>query len=357
VSATPGREKSKYGGEGPKFNIGGLGLEERVQKDLEEAARHSIARKTWATYSTAERLLQRFCSEKKQVLEYPVSEQMMLNFIHWLAYDRNVSAATINGYLAGVRKIHIVRGWPEPQLRTQLVKMVLEGRKNMEAADRLRRREEGRQPVTVDIMKVIKNRLVEWEAESADKLSVWAVCTLLFHGVLRGGELLCRSTFMFDPACSLTRQDILVVEDRKEAGKSMVQIKVKMPKEDKKGEVTVVDIYENGSDICPVRAVRKWQKATRGAEEDQPAFRFASGVPITGAGFNAVLKARLDGWLEEKITAHSFRIGAASRMGQAGLADSEVQAVGRWGSRAFETYLRLPRTKRMMVARRMSLLK
>jgi hypothetical protein len=351
--ATPGVGRSKYGGEGPLFDMSGLGLSTGVQQDLEEAARHSLARKTWATYNTAERMLEKFCKDKGHKLVWPLQESTLLNFIHWLAYDRGVSAATINGYLAGVRKIHVVRGFPEPQFRTQLVKMVLEGRKNMEAADRLRRRTGGRQPVTVDIMKLIKNRLVQWNAPKEDKLTTWAVCSLLFHGAFRGGEILCRSAVTFDPACSLTRQDIMIVEDVKDSDRSMVQVRVKMPKEDRKGEITVVDVYQTESDICPVRAVKKWKWATAGAEEDQPAFRFDSGLPVTAANLNAILKERLEGFLEEKISTHSFRIGAASRMGQIGMSDREVQAIGRWGSRAFETYLRLPRTKRMMVARRL----
>jgi Phage integrase SAM-like domain len=150
--ATPGVGRSKYGGEGPLFDMSSLGLSTGVQQDLEEAARHSLARKTWATYNTAERMLEKFCKDKGHKLVWPLQESTLLNFIHWLAYDRGVSAATINGYLAGVRKIHVMRGFPEPQFRTQLVKMVLEGRKNMEAADRLRRRAKGRQPVTIDIL-------------------------------------------------------------------------------------------------------------------------------------------------------------------------------------------------------------
>jgi hypothetical protein len=133
-----------------------------------------------------------------------------------------------------------------------------------------------------------------------------------------------------------------------------VQVRVKVPKEDRKGEQVIVDVFETGSDICPVRAVKKWRAVTDGAQENQPAFVFESGWPVTGASFNAVLKERLATVLEGvKITTHSFCIGAASRLGELGVSDKEVKAVGRWGSRAFETYLRLPRTKRMVVAKKM----
>jgi hypothetical protein len=166
---------------------------------------------------------------------------------------------------------------------------------------------------------------------------------------------LCRVASTFDPACNLMRRDLIVVKDSCGGDGDMVQVNVKMPKEDKKGEQVVVDVYQTGTDICPVRAVKKWRAVTGGQSEDQPAFVFESGWPVTGANFNAVLKERLGEMLEGmQITSHSFRIGAASRLGQLGVSDTEVKAMGRWGSRAFETYLRLPRTKRMVIARKLA---
>jgi hypothetical protein len=41
-------------------------------------------------------------------------------------------------------------------------------------------------------------------------------------------------------------------------------------------------------------------------------------------------------------------------MGRLGFADREVKAVGRWSSRAFEGYIRLPRTKRKLVAEKLA---
>jgi hypothetical protein len=69
---------------------------------------------------------------------------------------------------------------------------------------------------------------------------------------------------------------------------------------------------------------------------------------------NKLLKERLNGFLEgadKWFTVHSFRTGAASWLGSVGVQDEEVKALGRWSSRAFEEYLRLPRTKRRAVAR------
>jgi hypothetical protein len=326
-------------------------LSEKARMDLSEAARHSIARRTWGSYRSAERLLAQFCKENNKPLELPVSESMVLGYIHWLAFERNLSAATISGYLAGIKKLHTIRGLPEPVLRTKLVQMVLEGRKNAEAAVRLRQDGLGRQPATPDVLALLKARIRESDMPNVDKITTWTVATLLFHGAFRGGELLSRTAASFDPAYTLLRRDIVIAENSQT--EKSVQVKVKAPKEDKKGSAIVVDIFQTDTELCPVRAVEKWFRVTKDMEEDQPGFRWACGTPITCASFNNMLKDRLGG-LVNGISCHSFRIGAASMMGSLGFSDKDVKAVGRWGSRAFEGYIRLPRTKRMLVARKLA---
>ena len=46
-----------------------------------------------------------------------------------------------------------------------------------------------------------------------------------------------------------------------------------------------------------------------------------------------------------------FRAGAASAMAALGYGDEDIQAVGRWSSRAFLKYIKLPRTRRAEVAK------
>jgi hypothetical protein len=88
----------------------------------------------------------------------------------------------------------------------------------------------------------------------------------------------------------------------------------------------------------------------------QPAFRWSDGRPLTQNQFRKILKDRLTGHVEDPeavFCTHSFRIGIASMLGALGYGDGEVQAVGRWSSRAFEEYMLLPRTKRMQMAKLM----
>jgi hypothetical protein len=188
--------------------------------------------------------------------------------------------------------------------------------------------------------------------ELVDKRMLWAAAAIMFFGALRGNELLCRSVGQFDPAYTLCSQDIQVQGER--AGGRRLQIRVKAPKEKKNGGDTVVDIFQAKPDVCPVSAFEKWREMGPVWEWGQPAFRWSSGRPLTSAQFNVVLKERLKGYVagaDRWFTTHSFRTGAASMMAAMGYGDEDIKSMGRWSSRAFETYIRLPRSKRIEMAR------
>ncbi len=50
-------------------------------------------------------------------------------------------------------------------------------------------------------------------------------------------------------------------------------------------------------------------------------------------------------------------IGIASMLGSAGFEDQEIMATGRWSSRVFERYLKLTRTKRAEVNKKIGKLR
>ncbi len=86
-------------------------------------------------------------------------------------------------------------------------------------------------------------------------------------------------------------------------------------------------------------------------------FRFDNGTPLTGTRMNRLIDQLLNPYVDRnigKFNSHSFRIGLASLLANAGLPDDELQAIGRWSSRAFEVYLKLKRTKRMSVGRKVT---
>jgi len=351
ITASPG--SAKYGASAAQsIDFSRLGLPDKVQKELQIAASHSMAGRTWQSYKTAERMLAKYLRSCGKKPELPVSEKCMLGFVHWLAFERQLKASSISGYLAGIRKLHIMKGIEVPEIRTELVNMVLDGKKNMDATSRLQQVQKERQPVTIDIMKLLKTQIMQWQAHQQDKLTAWVVCSLLFHAACRGGELLCRTKDTFDPAVNLLRKDLYMVGRNTE--KASLQVKLKTPKESKDNRAVIVDVFGTGSQICPLRAFTKWERATAGAQADQPAFKWADGSLVTTNAMNILIKKLLDEYIPgHRISVHSFRTGTASMMAQLGYSDKDIKAVGRWSSRAFENYIKLPRSKKLQTLQKL----
>ena len=106
--------------------------------------------------------------------------------------------------------------------------------------------------------------------------------------------------------------------------------------------------------MCPVNAFLKWSNYTR-PEKGLPLFRGKDGTPMTGREVNKQLKSLLGRFAKYgngTISSHSFRSGIVSILGSKGFSDEEIKLVGRWSSRAFIRYMKLPRTQRAAIARR-----
>ena len=273
----------------------------------------------------------------------------------WLA-NRGLTAKTICVYLAGIRQGHIVEGLTPPVIRTPLVNMVIDGKKHMDAFKSKTSGDKSRLPMTADLMKLLKEEIRMDNIDERDKLLLWTVAALAFNGGFRIHELLTRKASTFDPDFSLLRRDLSSKTFK--VGKqnlSSIQVLIKSEKKDRIGAGTIVDVYESGGQICPVRAYKKWEKANPSSKKKRLAFLESSGKPLTGRRFNSFLKKYLSKYTAgtgRPITSHSFRSGLATMMGELGFGDDDIKAVGRWSSRCFEDYLKLPRTKRAIMAKK-----
>ena len=329
----------------------GKQLEQGEWEELDELYSYGLAKGTWSSYKTAERL--QCCEEKDIEKKLPLEENTVLAFVHWLAFRRGSKASTIDTYLSGIRQLHVERGLPTDNIRTDRVKTILKGLKNKNLAEDRKEGVEKRKPITTDILLVLKGKLAEADMNGRDQRLVWTVSSILFHGAFRVHELLCKKQSSFDPDFTLLGRDVKLVT---QGGREVLQLKIKAPKEQKVGKDVIVDVYSTDTELCPVRAFKKWSKF-RGKEEELPLFRFSSGIPLTGKKFNEVVRDRLKGEVEdiEKLfSSHSFRAGAASMMAAIGYSDDDIKAVGRWSSRAFMEYIKLPRTQRAEIARKIN---
>ena len=347
---------TKYGPRGlyDKNSFSNLGLSLKMKEALAVVANHSLSHNTWSTYRTVQNLLGKCQMEMRVVFPFPMETSHVLKFVSWL-FARRLKGSTVSAYLSGLRQIHLVKGFDEPVLRPALVKNIIGGKCHMDTiCDRLSKRAK-RMPVTVNILKLLKSTLNESKMNYGDKRLLWAVSVIAFSGAFRIHELLARKQGSFDPSFTLLQRDIKLVKVKiGQSEQEILTVKLKSPKEDRIGRDVIVDVYTTGGLLCPVRAYKKWLETCPPLEAKKPAFRQTDGVPLTGRKMNKVLKELLSKHLDyrkAKISTHSFRSGIASMMGSLGYSDEDIQAVGRWSSQAFESYLKMPRTKRAKMAR------
>jgi hypothetical protein len=356
IKNTPRASKgsSKYGSNIPsndKF-LEGLQLPEYVIATLGPLASYSLAKGTWSSYRTAERLLLMCFKDRGHQLELPCSQEDILIFVSWLIKVRKVKAGTVSTYLAGIRQMHIMKGMPVPEIKTELIKFLLRGMKHKENIAERQGGTAKRLPMTMNMMKLLKEKIRTWHAPMERKLLIWAVSTISFHGAFRSKELLCRLETEFDPDFDMLADDLNV---KAAPGENLryLAVKLKCPKENKTGKAVVVEVFESGGAICPVKAFTRWASMSK-PEKGYPLFRDEQGTPLTGRKFNITLRELLESHVnyeKGKFTSHSFRIGLASTLGARGFSDHDIKEAGRWSSNAFEIYMKLPRVKRAGVAR------
>jgi hypothetical protein len=331
----------------------GFNLSERSTAVLLEIGDHGLAKSTWSTYGTAQRMLAKCAKDTKRSMQLPLSQADLLEYIAWLVSERQVKAGTINSYLSGLRQLHILKGMEPPNLRTGLVKLLLQGKKNMDNTEARKGKQVRRLPITMNVMRLLKEEIRKWPVALDQKLLVWAIATVAFHGAFRIHELLCRTEAAFDPDFTLLTEDIRVIKEGTELGSKVLEVKLKCPKESKAGKTVIVELFETGGTLCPVKAFERWQLKNKN-QEGLPAFRDRTGKPVTGTKMNIWLKTLLGKHVDQtkgKFTSHSFRIGLATTLGTLGFTTNDIKEAGRWSSNAYEVYMRLPRRRRQTVAR------
>ena len=147
-------------------------------------------------------------------------------------------------------------------------------------------KKKGRMPMTIPLLRLLKGKIRQADLDTDMKLLMWAVSTLAFYGAFRIHELLSKNEATYDPDHTLLVEDVKL---RGQTGNQVLEISLKCPKEKKSGNPTVVDVFEVGGPLCPVKAFTKWARQSD-LTIGQPLFRKQDGTPMTGRKFNSLLK-------------------------------------------------------------------
>lgn len=261
---------------------------------------------------------------------WPPTLQSIVEFVAHLS-AQGVAPSTVKSYLSGVSFKCKMDGHIDV---TQffLIKKMLNG------MSRLTERVDSRLPITPDLLFKIVRILPVVCHTSYEAVLFSAIFTLAFYAFLRVGELVVTKQGVAGHA--LLAHNVEVCDREK-------TLKIKLPhsKTDQEGKGVVLIVQRNGSGICPFHFIKLFL-ALR-SQVPGVFFCHIGNNPVTRYQFSAVLSKSLRaiGVSTNRYKSHSFRVGAATLASMKGFTEEKIKELGRWESRAFKTYIRIPTDK------------
>ena len=332
------------------------GLSENISSQLAARTNMALANNTKSNYNTVKNNIRRCELALDCDLKFPWTITQTLHFIAYLLFTRNVKSNTVSCQLSGVRMAHIELGFDNPNLRTPLVNLLLRGTEHWDKIQERLSGAKSRTPVTIDMMRVIKRKLLESSYDHLTKVTFWAACTLIWNGSLRVHEALSRSQNSYDPQTTLLKSDVEIFRETiNHVDRSVIKILIKSPKEDRIGKDMCLEIFGNNTFLCPVRALNKYLSERTKLDkfnQDLPLFLKQNSKCLSGRDFNIILSdltAEVTENSSSIVKSHSLRAGVPSELAKQGADPHHIQGVGRWSSDAWKDYCKLGRKKRMNI--------
>ena len=316
---------------------------EAVMSKLSEGSRASYE-VGWRQWCTWRRVQQKDIYLKGETRDQrKEDEDDMLRFLTFLAVMRRAEG-TVRQRLFALKMGHVVAGYEDPTLHRTRLWAALTGFKRWQPETRRK------YPVLPCMMRWIKQHLAESASFSnGDKIALWAAMATAFFFLLRASEYLVQanrswSTRRVLKGCEVegrTNNQTCRIQNAQE-----VVIYLTGSKTDQYNQGTIRNHYRSGDlCLCPVRAFgemeRHYPERFRGAEAEEPLFRFEDGTPITRDDIHGMvqLAAVADGQQGARFGSHSLRIGGATALYQGTKDLEQVKRFGRWTSDAFHGYL------------------
>ena len=285
----------------------------------------SYATRTRQSYRTHRKCYLRFCA----MLHYnpvPASTPVICRYAAFLARTHKFNS--IKQYMNIIRLMHLEWDLPNPLENNFHIQHVLRGvRRNI--GDCVTQK----LPITPAMLHRIRNTLDLSQARDAN---VWAICLVLFFGLLRKSSVLPVSRSLLSPSRVLTRSDITFSS----AG---MCLRIRNTKTIQHGErvLTLPMPMMVGHALCPVQATFNAFKFCPQVPATQPAFCVLPGVPITGPSFDARLRSCLAtaGFQPSRYSGHSLRRAGATWCFQVGVPAETIRALGDWRSSCYLQYI------------------
>lgn len=170
-------------------------------------AHFGLAEATWSSYQTVANHIQRCEDHTGKDLSLPFTLEKTLTLVAWMIEERNLKSKIIDKYLSGLRMVHLSEGLDLPCLREPIVKLTLSGKHNWDSVkEKIGGNSNKRDPITFDMMKLFKKKLLTINWTVKKKILFHAVSTLACNGSFRIYELLSRDAKSFDSTVTLMQR-------------------------------------------------------------------------------------------------------------------------------------------------------
>ena len=309
-----------------------------------------LAQSTRRSYETPRRSFIRFCTLSGRRHSsgscLPATGRWLIEWITSLA--GRVKVKTIKQYLSGLRSYHVDLGLPVVAFSDELLERVMRGIKRDHAEPDRRERT----PLTRDHLLRILRKL---HLPSYTSHTLKAAFTLAFAGFLRVGKFTYQTADLeLGPHFRnwfLTKSSIKISRDR-----SHMSVYLPASKTDPFRHGVEIIVAATGDEAGAVRAMDEFLRADPHRSPLAPLF-VADRARSTAFTREYVVNklralAMAAGLGAATWNGHSFRRGAATWAAEAGIAESQIQALGRWTSSAYKSYIETSREDRIALSHR-----
>lgn len=234
--------------------------------------------------------------------------------------------------MAAISYVNKLHNAEDPAQHFLVSKMIEGGRK-------LNQRVDTRQPITLSMLHKITASVPIILHDSFTINLFRAMFLLAFHAFLRVGEITVRSQAKLDDN-TIRAEDCAVVF--KNGQLTHINLTLRNSKHNK-AKPFHISVPRGHGENCPATALHMYLKLA--LPKAGALFQLPDGSPVSRHLFQSQLKRCLQAAKinSSNIKTHSFRIGAATEaVTSLGLPDHEIQRLGRWGSNAFRSYIRVP---------------
>jgi hypothetical protein len=186
-----------------------------------------------------------------------------------------------------------------------------------------------RSPITIDEMRILKNKLRGSDINPQDQHMMWSAFTLAFFGLLRVSEFTHSSQSSTEKPPALAGCDVSLVADN-------LFVTIRKDKTNQSGPPVFMKFKATSRSCCVVRSARNYISLRPPNGSNLPFFVYKDGTFLTRQRLSAVIHKLLG----PTFKSHSFRIGAATTAAEAGFPVDTIRKLGRWKSNAYQTYIR-----------------